>query len=91
MAEQNFLFEELISEAGKQKFFRYYGRAILKHKRTRGQYLFTLCKQVRFRLPWKEVLYGKPECVNVFFWQSGYNLGVIAKCSVSGEETFIDL
>lgn len=91
MRQARKLFNILRTEKGKQIFFRLYGELIKKYRHTRGQYLFSLRGAINNFYTAQRVEYGKPDVVNLFFWQAGYDLGVIAKDSQTGKETFIDL
>lgn len=85
------VFNILKTEKGKQLFYKLYGELIKRYRHRRGAYLFSLSGALNNFYTARRVEYGKPDVVNLFFWQSGFDLGVIAKDSQTGKETFIEL
>lgn len=85
------LFNVLRTEKGKQLFYKLYGELIKRYRHRRGAYLFSLSGAINNFYTARRVQYGVPDVVNLFFWQAGYDLGVIAKASDTGKEVFIEL
>lgn len=85
------LFNVLKTVRGQQLFYRLYAKLILSYRHRRGAYLFSIAGAVNNFYSASKLPARMPDVVNIYFWQSGYDLGVIAKDSQTGKEVFIEL